>query len=215
LNVNNVLSRVQSNLGDNSGVMAVLAEVIDLVNDAVLEVVQEIESPIATTSINVVAGTFEYALPADFVLCKRVTYNGHRLIASSIEELDAINPDAFNTALNIRDDPEAFFIENMMIGVYPIPVSSLTGGLTVRYVQKPADVTAGTDAVPLPVSMHPVVVRLVEAMYKERDEDYEAAAQVRGDALAKLNKIQHNTMHATTDQYPVIREERTAGFEYE
>lgn len=201
-----VLRRVQANLGDNSGVMAVTADVVDLVNDAVLDIVQEIESPTALQTINVVAGTFEYALDASFVLAKRVTFEGHRLTATSIEDIDERDPDAFNPTVNARDVPTHFYIENMQIGLYPIPVAASTGGLVLRYVAKPADVTTGTDNVPLPVAMHPVVVRLIEAMYKERDEDYEAAQMVRGDAIAKLNQLQYQTLHPTTDTYPVVRE---------
>lgn len=103
-------------------------------------------------TFNLVAGTTEYPLPADYIYPMRVWFqpiNGTygKIAATSFEQLDANN----GNWTSASGQPNAYFIDRdsqtVYMGFYPAPATSSTGTVIVYYVQNMPDLTS-TSQVP-------------------------------------------------------------------
>lgn len=104
----------------------------------------------SSTTITLVGGTTEYALPSDFMFPNRVWYQqpgqpSSKLPASSMNDLDARTPGW----ITVSGVPLAYYIDmstgTVYMGFYPAPTTTSTGPVTVYYVQNPTDLTVTTQ----------------------------------------------------------------------
>ncbi len=105
-------------------------------------------------TFSLVGGTTEYAMPADFMFPNRVWYQQPgqpytKLPATSFNDLDARSPGW----VTVNGTPLSYYIDmstgTVYMGLYPAPVTSSTGPITVYYVQNTTDLSASNEtAVP-------------------------------------------------------------------
>lgn len=199
MTVNEVLRRVQNMVGDEAGSFVKVGQIIDLINDACIDLNIETKVVYTTDDFSTAAGVATYALPSTFISIKRV----------SIPNFGLLRPVSRN-AVNMYDPvgssghPGWYSVEGPQLILYPTPDAVYT--VEHEFVCTPSTVTAGGDTVPLPTYLHPLVAKLCYAALKERDEDYEAANSIKAAALAEAAQRTATANNAQEESYPVIRD---------
>ncbi len=98
----------------------------------------------SSTTVTLVSGTTEYALPSDFMATWRVEYSRRKLDQTSINELDATSL-GWKSASGVPQKYYLYVSTATWIGFYPAPVSTSTGTVTIYYVSQPATLTATSE----------------------------------------------------------------------
>jgi hypothetical protein len=187
-----VLRRVRAWMGDEAGTFVDSGDVIDLINDAAIELNMEFKLLTGSTPLATVAGTAVNNLPADFMAPIRFSMgvHGNTLWLDQISKksyIEQYQADA-DTALR-RGSPRYFWIEGLEYGVFPTPDGVYNG--TLYYVKTPTAITLEADTLPFPSWIHPKIARMVMAIMKERDEDFEAAQAIRNQLFSDIANMRH------------------------
>lgn len=202
MNFADIKIRVQKIFGDESGAQIDSADILRWANDAQIEIAKNTEGldgPYTTPTLDGVAA---YALPVDFLLVRRVTFDGYHLERKTAEQLDLVNPN--RDVSTSTGKPVYYYTRSRSIYLYPVP--GPVGTLKLTYVKRPADLVDDTSIPNLPVEMHEDIVRYCLMRAKELDSDWEAARYLSNDLSARLGESRHLVQNQNADSYPVVRE---------
>jgi hypothetical protein len=204
MNAADLRRRILNNIGDDAGVMFETADVYDFCNDAQMDIVRKTEILRTSVQITTVAAQSEYSLPVDFIVEKRVTYQGIRMKKTTIEEIDdwLDSKDDASTAGN----PTFYYIVGNKIGFYPTPVGAVNNAIRVTYVKSPTTLANDTDIPEIPVHMHEDIVRYVLSRAHEQSEQYDVAQAIMGDYDKRLGLSKDQAQNQAAATYPVIRD---------
>lgn len=210
-----VARRVKRQFGDESGAQLTDADIIDWINDGQREAVMQNEGLLEDqATIDVVAGTDRYAIPATVFSLNTIHYR--RDTSSPYYLLTYLNVNDFNKHIDgwddseIRGEPAAWTEIEQEIVLFPNPDTSVTAGLKYVFSRYPVDVTAVSGGsgitLDLPEYYHQFVVNYVLMKAYEMDEDAEQSQAKAGVVQADLNYNEARRNLSGRDTYPVIRE---------
>lgn len=203
MNVNDVVRRVRTFVGDSGGNLVSLNEAIDLINDAQIEINQRTKQIVGAFIFNTAVGDYTIDPPADSISVRRVYLNGGYLTHIPHNQLVSILPSVGDPSQN-RGTPSHYSVEGRLVYLYPTPDAIYAGQL--EYVQIPPAVDDGTDNLSLPAYLQPLVARMLLAYYKERDEDFEAAQLIKQEVFQQAASLVAQALDNQEESYPVVRD---------
>lgn len=147
------------------------------INEGMREIARRTETLLDKETINVVAGTDVYNLPADLIRVHRVDYTeGADNIVYPLDMVNLNSLDSFGWGMRTTGRPvacAAWGTNPMQITVFPKPDQTAT--ITVWYYRLPVELatdgTAGSTPIDLPEGWTDVVKDYVEYRARRRDRD--------------------------------------------
>lgn len=163
-----VVSYIQRQFGDESGVQITNADITRWVNSAQLAIVDKNPIIQATGMSTSVAGTATYAFPPDILQVESVFYNGTILQVRNFEQMTAeLGPDS-----TTQGDPVYWYQWANRLYLWPIPNAAKT--IQINYSKTPTNVTGLADFLGLPDRYYDRICDYVSSKAYELDEDWSA-----------------------------------------
>lgn len=197
MNAGDVLRRVRSWAGDNGGTFISPTDVFDLINDAQMELAIEVKYSVSSSSIVFDSSGPSKPLPVGFLTAISAKIGDNYL--KPISRNHIISSNAQETG-----EPHYYYIEGDSLIVYPTPSMEFT--VQLKYISQPDVVAAEVDSLSFSPVFHPLIVRMVFALLKEKDEDFEAAQAIKNEVFSKAASLVALTQSAQEETYPVVRE---------
>lgn len=116
------------------------AEIFRHIFQAQMELAKKAQCIRRSYTTSTVAGTQEYARPANAFGIKRIEYNGTKLTPATMREDDAIT--AMNRTTTAQGTPQFYFVWGTSIYLRPVP--DAVGTLTLFTYDKPQEVSVAT-----------------------------------------------------------------------
>jgi hypothetical protein len=202
-----VITRVKTQFGDNSGAQLTDAVIIRWINDGQQEIVNN-NAILKDTKIgDIVAGQAEYTFPTDKVQYIEALYVEGRPIKNLSPQGARDFILATDPTLAARGDyPELWYERGGVITLYPVPQKSFPNGLKMEYVKQPVAVTAigPGSLLSIPDRYLNELVSYVMANALEMDENFNAAEIKRGQFREGLDRqyLRENTSQIS--KYPQV-----------
>lgn len=163
-----VVTNVQRQFGDESGVQIVNADIIRWINQAQMEICNKTPILEATAVTPSIIGTQTYAVPPLMIELNSVMFDGNILEARNFETI--------RTELGIDNAtpgvPCYWYTWANMIYLWPIPDS--VKDISINYSKAPTNVTGLGDLLGVPDRYYDRVCEYVKAAAYELDEDWAA-----------------------------------------
>jgi hypothetical protein len=179
-------------------------DLLDFMNDAQVDIARKTDILRTSTAINVVNGTEAYPMPVDFIEVQRVTLSGNKLYKTTWQEIDLKDP--YKDSGPTLGVPTTYHREGNQIYLYPIPNSSITGGLKIYYSKTPIVLVNDNDIPEIPLSMHEDICIRVIARGHEQVEDYQASTAKATEYNNAISFSQEQAQEGTDEYYPLIRD---------
>ena len=200
-----VITRVKTQFGDNSGAQLTDPVIIRWINDGQQEIVNN--NPILkdTKYTNVVAGQAEYTFPEDRVQYIEAVFIDGRPIKN-------LSPQSFRDFI-LADDPsteatakypDVWYERAGVITFYPTPNESFADGLKLEYVKMPSLVTAPESPLGIPDRYLIQLVNYCMMQALEYDENYSAAQFKASQFRDGLDRLSYKENVSQTDMYPSV-----------
>jgi len=203
--VQDILTRVQRQLGDEANSQITQADVMRWINDAMREIAHRNKLLQVKASTDTLVNVPTYELPTDISKLYSVKYNGQTLQNLSISQVDNL--------IGVQDQtiqqgyptgtPTHYWIWSDQINLWPAPDTALDGGLISYYTRTPAQVGAVGDTPELPDEYHGRILDYCLAQAYELDENYQVAAN----KMAQFNQgvtEQKDIDQEQQESYPFI-----------
>lgn len=100
----------------------------------------------SSTTVTLVGGTTEYAMPSDFMFPARVTFNGQKITQTSYDAQDSnsLGWQSVNGGV-----VQQYYINNYLptpqMGFIPAPTTASTGTVIIQYVQQTQEITSDSQ----------------------------------------------------------------------
>lgn len=200
-----VITRVKTQFGDNSGAQLNDATIIRWINDGQQEIVNSNAILKDTKIIDVVANQAEYTFPSDKVQYIEALFVEGRPVTN-------LSPQGFrefiltqDPTLTARSDyPEIYYERAGIITFYPVPQKTFVDGLKMEFVRMPAAVTASNSPLSVPDRYMNELVNYCMIQALEYDENYPAAQYKLGQFKEGLDRLHYKENISQSDLYPVI-----------
>lgn len=193
--VSDIILRVRRVFGDEAAVQVTDADVIRWINDGQIEVIKHNDGALQKTAfINLVAGTSQYSMPADFLILRSLRYKFSDMLSFSalkyknMQEFDD-SIDGWDGAAFNQSSPLFYTMYESQIVLFPVPDQSMTNGLKILYNQKPIDVVGLSDALSLPLMYHNTIFKYCMWQASLLDEDHEPAMMYRSDFQSDMDML--------------------------
>lgn len=204
MNVQEVVTRVKRQFGDEAGVQISDQDIIRWINDAQEEIGRTNEGLMETTgSTDTVLDQSEYDMPADFSVLRSLRYKGYRLKPLSLAEFNEYL-DGFAEPTIASGTPEVFTVWENKITLFPKPNESITDGLTILYIKHPAAVANLADSLSLPQKYHNSIVTYCLQQAYEMDEDFQKAQLKEGKFNKDMMQLNDQNKWISQEFYPRI-----------
>ena len=200
--VSEVITAVQRQFGDESGVQLENSDIIRWINDAQDIIVAKNKVLKAKSTTTAVAGQAAYTFPSDNIhQIESIHYNGYRVPNMSFPEAEE---------QIFRSDPAALSVGEPILwyewaGTFTFwPAPNDTKNIDLYYTQRPAHVSLISDVLSVPDKYYQDVVRYCMQQAYEMDEDM-ANSQAKGQQFdASLNEKSEEERTAQNMTYDVI-----------
>ena len=200
-----VITRVKTQFGDNSGAQLTDDVILRWINDGQQEIVNS--NPILkdTKLSSIVAGTAEYTFPEDKVQFIEAVYVDGRPVKN-------LSPQSFRDFI-LADDPtraasakypDIWYERAGVITFYPTPNESFTNGLKLEYVKMPTPVTSSASTLGVPDRYLNHLVNYCMTQALEYDENYSAAQYKLAQFRDGLDRLSYKENISQTDMYPSV-----------
>lgn len=193
MNLGDIKTRVKRQFGDESSVQVDDTDITRWVNDAQLHIVQNNEGLLeAVTTLDVVANTQDYALPADLLVLSGITFRNTgdlsyiHMRGHSFQEFNEY-VDGWDGTMFGPGIPYIYTVFANTIKLFPAPDSSISAALKLYYNRKPATIVSDVDVVDLPLIYHNAVVNFCLQQAYEMDENFDAANQKGSQVTSDLH----------------------------
>jgi len=202
--VQDVLTAVKRQFGDESGVQITDSDIIRWVDDAQREVMMNNpEINAAVVAVNIGNGEPLYPVlnhVPDLETIHSVHYNGQILRNKSFL-------DAQETIIRSEDTTKGtplFWYEYAgTINLWPIPDRDITGGLKIFYSQSPTEITTTGQVLSIPDSYFNAVVTFCLKQAMNMDENFQAAQSYDQQFEIFMQKLSNRTQ-TQNNHYPTI-----------
>ena len=212
MNVQAIVTRVQRQFGDESGVQLTEADIIRWINDATREAVMQHENlSQQSDSLDTTAGLDTYTLPATSFTLQSVSYKAPG--TNSFYPLNFMAPKAFDEyfagwdGTDMLSDVPSVYTRgptSNTLRVFPAPSESGTDNLKVIFSAYGVDVDDLSDALALPEYYHQYVLEYCLMKAYEMDEDWEAADRKAQYVQSTLDFNNNRESWFGRDTYPTI-----------
>lgn len=168
--VSDITRKVQRLFGESSDFIVFnQQDIYDWINEAQMRIVRDTHCLTGTNTT--AASTYPKALPADWIVSKRVTYANNVLKLMAIEDLDQLN---INPSDPI-DSPSFYYIFAGQLRLYPtLGAADTANNVTHDYVKTATTITAVGNTPDVPISFHEDIVRYCVMRAHERNENFRA-----------------------------------------
>lgn len=190
--VQEVITFVKRQFGDESGVQLEDADIIRWINQAQIEIVGKNHIIQASAMAPIVDGQAYYNMPDNVLRVESVWYNNAILQAKAFENVG----DVLGDNMKQEGEPELWYKWAGQIYIWPIPS---TGQINIFYSALPKTVTALTDLLSLPDRYYDRICEYAMSKAYELDEDWQAHAvnkQAFEDKLLEANNAENNQQGA-------------------
>lgn len=204
--VEDVVTAVQRQFGDETGAQIVSDDIIRWINEGQFQISRRISDSSGSASINVLVGDNKYNLPADFFKIVSAELDGRRLSVVSLAQLDAMYPD-LNTSGH-QGVVNAVATSLSAVNQYQLtlgPVPGAAGTLTVSYKSRPPIVDTPDDTLTIPDEYVTTLITYCLAKAKQLDGDMEGSIALRQQYKEEIAEDSHDSHHKDEETYPVIR----------
>lgn len=174
---NDVLTRVRSQFGDQSGAQLADGPILNWINDGQREIVNN--NPILrdTKYANLVADQQDYTFPDDKVFAIEAIYvSGYPIQnvspQAAREYILALDP----TGMVRGERPEVWYERAGVITFYPVPSRTIENAIKLEFVKTPTAITNFFDILSIPDRYFNELVNYVISQALEMDENYSAAS---------------------------------------
>lgn len=154
-----MLDRVRSRLDESTTRFWTDAELTTWINEGARDIARRAEVLEATTTINTVANTQEYALPTNTLRVYRAEWSrdgatGTTVIPLEYRDFHSMDSVWWSNSRQGRGDPFYFtmwgFPPSLNMVLYPTPDVSVTAGIKLYYYRLPTAAASGSDEVECP-----------------------------------------------------------------
>lgn len=211
MEISDVITRVQRQFGDESGVQVTEADVIRWINDSQQEAVLQNTFLLNNSeSYITVANQQSYLLADDCIDIRVIRYtepgatSSYPLKYMNIKEMDEYIGNW--NGLDFVGEPQVYtrsFPGTTNIRVFPVPNHGL-GLFTVEYGRYPVNVTKQADTIDLPLYLHQYVVEFCLMKAYEMDEEWESADRKAAYVQSTLDANFARDEQLSKDVYPSI-----------
>ena len=182
-------TEVLTRLGETAGFYTP-ANINQWLNDGVDDLVVRLEPVFADATIDITAGVFEYLLPEDLVSIKTVlTKNADsawtNMTPITMEQLFRDNA-AWESTTSGPPATHWYWKENTL-GIYPVPTTSIIGGLRIIFTCRPQEMTTEDATTGLSSYMDRLAILYAVMRAREKDRDPQRAVAARAEWEAQVN----------------------------
>jgi len=202
MNLDGFNRRVRNLCGDRDGVLLESEITLDWANDGQEDIAKTIKCLVGTNPVDLVTGTSEYSLPADWVepIAAFETTSKTRLYPVDYVALERSVPD-WRKSTGI---PYLYFFRNNSVGFYPVPNFDAVSYISVEYYRLPVSVSDPGNVFEIPEYACKTLVEYGLWRAKEFLEDYEAAGYYKDAYNFKLLQNIEEAQNSST--YPLIQD---------
>jgi len=204
MNVQDVITRVKRQFGDESGVQVTDQDIIRWINDAQSEIAQAQDIlEVSATSLSV-ANQGAYPVPSDIIYLRSVYYNGFKVRVVSLQDYDIyVNNYQEDPENPLSGIPEIFYMWADEIKFYPVPAEA-GQDIKLYYTQFPANVTSSAGQLTIPLPYHTRVVEYCLQQAYELDENFDAS-NLKGQQLSNnLTAMAEDQSWTEHTHYPSV-----------
>ena len=200
-----VITRVKTQFGDNSGAQLTDATILRWINDGQQEIVNNNPILKAVKQTDIVAGQAEYTFPNDKVQYIEAIYVENRPVKN-------LSPQSFRDFI-LADDPDTsasakypdvWYERAGVITFYPTPNENFVNGLKLEYVKMPTAVTAADSPLGVPDRYLNNLVNYCMMSALEYDENYGAAQYKLVQFRDGLDRLSYKENISQVDMYPGV-----------
>lgn len=206
--VDDVITAVKRQFGDESGVQITNSDIFRWVDDAQREiVVKNSELNAVYVEIAVTAGTADYPLLSeipDILKLHSVHYNGSFLPSMSFLAAQEYIINNSTTTVDYSDTPQLWYEYGGVMHIWPTPQEDLATGLKIFYSRKPDLITTTGDGLDVPDSYFKTIVDFCLQQAYEMDENQQMA-QLKEDQFNRSVEAQGNDTQSQMRSYPTIQ----------
>lgn len=195
-----IRTNVRSRIDETSARFWQDSELTNWINDACNDIARRSEVLMATTTINTVANTQQYALPNDTLRVYRVEWSrdgatGSNVIPLEYRDFNSMDSVWWSQQKTSKGDPYWFtmwgFPPNLNLVAYPTPDATVTAGLKVYYYRLPAAAVTGGDTVECPAGWEDLITDYCEfnAWRKDGNPAWQEAKGLYEEKM--VNMIEH------------------------
>lgn len=203
--VQDVLTAVKRQFGDESGVQITDTDISRWVSDAQREIVlNNAEISPGMVSVNVTAGTALYPLLAnvpDIMTIHSIHFDGAYL--ENMTFLQAQEYIIRKGSGTSRGTPTFWYEYAGVLNLWPVPDTSITAGITVFYTKAPTEIVLLTDALSIPDSYFNALVMQCLKQASNMDENFQAAQAYDQQFEVSMQKLANRTA-SQSNAYPTI-----------
>ena len=203
MNVQDVVTRVLRQFGDEASVQITQDDIMRWINDGVREIAVKNSLLQASALINAVVGTSTYPFPIDMLAMQTIYYDNLKIAFMKRTEYDtyvnANDPDEIQTGT-----PYMWTRWGTEFTLYPKPDTSITNGIKILYIQRPAAIDSLSDTIPFSEEYHNRVVEYVLQQAYETDEDWDASNQKQSQFNDGLDILKSREEFVERETYPTI-----------
>jgi hypothetical protein len=178
-----VVTWVQRQFGDESGVQITQADITRWVNQAQIEVVNKNPIIQATAITASAVNTQTYSIPPDMIQIESVMFDGNILQPNSFEGIRS----ELGTGNSMQGEPIFWYMWANLIYLWPIP--NRVANISVNYSKQPTAVSGLGDLLGLPNRYFDRICEYTLSKAYELDEDWPANAATRKQFEDKLAEI--------------------------
>lgn len=202
MNLGQIVNRVQTQVGDLSGILITRVAVVDWANEGQLEIVRKTECITKHKQTNTISSDGSYELPTDFLFMKRVTLDGTKLEETTLDDLDNLSRGVDLVGVST---PTHFYVSDNVLFLFPSPSTGGTGNLDIWYVRQPAELVNDEDTPDIPVWMHKEIVQYCKIQARELDDDPENQTRAQNLFDSNIGEIQYELNSQPVNSYPAVR----------
>lgn len=180
MNVGELVTAVQRQFGDDSGIQITQTDIIRWLNQAQIDIVRKTGCLQDHKQTDSVANDGSYTLPEDTISVRRVTYNDKVLLSTTLDVADQ-DWGSRDVSPGVSGTPEFYYLWNNFIYLHPRPSAAVLGALDIWYIRTPATLVGVNDIPEIPAKFHEMLVRYALARAKELNEDTPVANAILAD----------------------------------
>lgn len=202
MNLGQIVSRVQTQIGDLAGILITREAVVDWANEGQLEIVRRTECITKHKQTNVLSEDASYELPTDFLFMKRVTLDDTKLDETTLDDLDNLSRGVDSVG---SSTPTHFYVSDNVLFLFPKPSTAGTANLDIWYVRQPTELVNDEDIPDIPVWMHKEIVQYCKIQARELDDDPENQTRAQNLFDSSIGEIQYELNSQPLNSYPSVR----------
>lgn len=214
MNVSDIVTRVQRQFGDESGVQITDADIYRWISDSQREVVMQHENLLQETAlIASVAEQLEYDVPVDCFSIQHVMYRDSATADDSYFTLRFVPyselaqvADGWSGDDYITGTPQLFSRGQTQgkIVLFPRPDAAYADAIKIIYSRYATDIVDSTTPIDLPEYYHQYVLEYCLMKAYEMDENWEAADRKAQYIQSTMNYNSHRESWFGRETYPVV-----------